>query len=154
MIQTKLSPSGDSPRGWHPLADESAAILFNNPMHNHNILRALNVLSILIQTSYELGYETGKFYRKHLHHHIVSGIALLITACVHLWVNRDRYIKTIESLFVYRYEPMHKLAPAVHPLYASMESLMIQTSRDLRAITGIKRKVSKVRMTGQYLSMV
>ena len=123
-------------------------------MHNHNILRALNVLSILIQTSYELGYETGKFYRQHLHHHVVSGIALLITVCVHLYANRKQYRNKIESLFVYRYEPMNSLAPAVHPLYASMESLMIQTSRDLRAITGIKRKVSKVRMTDQYLSMV
>jgi len=123
-------------------------------MHNHNILRALNVLSILIQTSYELGYETGKFYRQHLHHHVVSGIALLITACVHLYANRKRYRNKIEALFVYRYETTINLAPAVHPLYASMESLMIQTSRDLRAITGIKRKVSKVRMTDQYLSMV
>jgi hypothetical protein len=123
-------------------------------MHNHNILRALNVLSILIQTSYELGYETGKFYRQHLHHHVVSGIALLITVCVHLYANRKQYRNKIESLFVYRYETTINLAPAVHPLYASMESLMIQTSRDLRAITGIKRKVSKVRMTDQYLSMV
>ena len=123
-------------------------------MHNHNILRALNVLSILIQTSYELGYETSKFYRQHLHHHVVSGIALLITACVHLYANRKRYRNKIEALFVYRYETTINLAPAVHPLYASMESLMIQTSRDLRAITGIRRKVSKVRMTDQYLSMV
>ena len=153
-MTAKLSPTGDSLRAWHARTDESATILFKNPMHNHNILRALNVLSILIQTSYELGYETGKFYRKHLHHHVVSGIALLITACVHLWVNRARYLKTIESLFVYRYEPLNNLAPAVHPLYASMESLLIQSSRDLRAITGIKRKVSKARMTCQYLSMV
>lgn len=112
------------------------------------------MLSILIQTSYELGYETGKFYRQHLHHHVVSGIALLITVCVHLYANRKQYRNKIESLFVYRYETTINLAPAVHPLYASMESLMIQTSRDLRAITGIKRKVSKVRMTDQYLSMV
>lgn len=154
MIQTKLSPSGDSPRGWHPLADESATILFNNPMHNHNILRALNVLSILIQTSYELGYEFGKFYRQHLHHHVVSAVALLITVCVHLWVNRHRYRNTVEALFVYRYEPMVNLAPIVHPLYASMESLMDNTSKQLRSITGVKRKVSKVRMVGQYLSMV
>jgi hypothetical protein len=123
-------------------------------MHNHNILRALNVLSILIQTSYELGYETGKFYRQHLHHHIVSGIALLITVCVHLYANRDRYRKTIESLFVYRYETLTDLAPAVHPLYDSMEALLNQTSRELRSITGIKRKVSKISMTNQYLSMV
>ena len=123
-------------------------------MHNHNILRAINVLSILIQTSYELGYETGKFYRKHLHHHVVSSFALLITLCVHLWVNRHRYRKTVESLFVYRYEPMVNLAPIVHPLYASMESLMDKTAKQIRCITGIKRKVSKVRMAGQYLSMV
>jgi len=123
-------------------------------MHNHNILRALNVLSILIQTSYELGYETGKFYRQHLHHHVVSGIALLITVCVHLYANSDCYRKRIESLFVYRYETLADLAPAVHPLYDSMEALLNQTSRELRSITGIKRKVSKIKMTNQYLSMV
>lgn len=123
-------------------------------MQNYSILRALNVLSTMIETSYELGYEFGKFYRQHLHHHVVSGVALLITLFVHLWVNRHRYRKTIESLFVYRYEPMVNLAPIVHPLYASMESLMDKTSKQLRSITGIKRKVSKVRMAGQYLSMV
>lgn len=123
-------------------------------MHNHNILRALNVLSILIQTTYELGYEFGKFYRQNLHHHVVSAVALLITVCVHLWVNRHRYRNTVEALFVYRYEPIVNLAPIVHPLYDSMESLMDKTSKQLRSITGIKRKVSKVRMAGQYLSMV
>lgn len=123
-------------------------------MQNYSILRALNVLSTMIETSYELGYEFGKFYRQHLHHHVVSAVALLITVCVHLWVNRHRYRKTIESLFVYRYETVVKLAPIVHPLYASMESLIDKTSKQLRSITGIKRKVSKVRMAGQYLSMV
>ena len=123
-------------------------------MQNHSILRALNVLSTMIQTSYELGYEFGKFYRKHLHHHVVSAIALLITLSIHLWVNRHRYRKTVESLFVYRYETTINLAPIVHPLYASMESLIDKTSKELRFITGIKRKVSKVRMAGQYLSMV
>ena len=121
---------------------------------NHNILRALNVLSTLIQTSHELGYESGKFYRKYLHHHVVSTVALSITVCVHLWVNRYLYRNRIESLFVYRYKPVLNLAPTIHPLYASMESLINQTSRELRSLTGTKRKVSKMRMAEQYLSMI
>jgi len=81
-------------------------------------------------------------------------LAFIITIAVHLWVNRNKYRKAIESLFVYRYEPIVNVAPTINPLYTSMELLMNQTSKELRAFTGIKRKNSKMWIAGQYLCMV
>jgi len=121
-------------------------------MHNHNILRALNVLSILIQTSYELGYEAGKFYRQHLHTHTVKLIALVITIAVHLWANKHRLRKRIEGLFVYKYEVQSP--PIVNPLFNEMNMMLSLTSRQLRQLTGIRSKHSKIKTASLYLAMI
>ena len=127
-------------------------------MNNLSILRALYALSITIEATYEIGHESGRFYRTHLHKYVVQFIAFTIAAIIHLWVNRESIRNTVGSWFVYTYEPdvpvvvTPPVEPFVYPLYEQLDELLSLSARNLRQVTGINRKCSKYLLASHYLS--
>ena len=124
-------------------------------MNNLSILRALYALSIAIEATYEIGHESGRFYRTHLHKYVVQFIAFTIAAIIHLWVNRESIRNTIGSWFVYTYDVPVVVTPSVEPfvspLYEQLDELVSLSARNLRKVTGINRKCSKYLLASQYL---
>ena len=67
-----------------------------------NTLKALDILSTLIQAFYEIGYEVGTCYRSHLHNHVKFAVeysGLVITEqAKHHYSNRRVYFAHLNHL--------------------------------------------------------
>jgi hypothetical protein len=85
-------------------------------------------------------------------------LAFIITVAVHLWVNRNSFRDKIGTLFVYRYDPdvpvfvTPPVKPYVSPLYEQLDELVSLSARNLRKVTGSKRRCSKYLLASHYLS--
>lgn len=127
-------------------------------MNHLHILKALDVISDCTEVTYDLGHAMGSFYFEHLHEHLIKFIAVTITLCIHIWVNREKIRNTIGNWFVYKYEPEQPkvsiVEPWINPLFNDVDDLMTMSARNLRTFTSINRKCSKYQLTCQFLSVL
>ena len=63
-----------------------------------NTLKALDILSTLIQAFYEIGYELGTFYRNHLHNHVKFAIEYSGLVIREAYDNRQEYFTKLNTL--------------------------------------------------------
>lgn len=63
-----------------------------------NILKALDILSILIQAFYEIGFELGTFYRNRLHSHVKFAIEYSGLIVREIYDNRQEYFTKLNNI--------------------------------------------------------
>ncbi len=144
------------------------------------LLWGLKIAAGLVETTYNAGIVTGRFYFKHLHrwvklaakHLLVAAITILQLAwesAKKVYLNRQEILEALNGYrnavglcFVYRGldhpvrqadRPQRLLPPAkaiihpiIHPAFQLAEELQQKTCKEIRELTGIRRKCSKAQL--------
>ena len=140
------------------------------------LLQALDTTSTAASHLYDAGSDLAKWYKQNAHGYVIQAVAFLIAGCIHLWVNRTIIRNRIESLFTLDpYTPVKPVEVVVKepeptplqdepteilwdiqppsPRYRwNYSELMAMTNRELRAITGTRRKISKAQLVDMILA--
>jgi hypothetical protein len=138
----------------------------------HAILWSLNFIADAVKHTYKAGQSAGRFYHgylrplfamidwasvRHIVWHGLVAVAVgayvterFIAATVH--ETNDTLAAFWVKLWV-KPEPVAPVVPSIHPLLALAEELDGRTCKELREITGYRRKVRKVELVNRALLM-